>query len=333
MKVIVSEDAVRSLIGSPDSYKVHLLLSFAIEGRHVILFEDQSALQDWIARQDPALRASYSRTAEFSARTASLMASNASTIYIAGDGAAEWRDPISRVSIDEALDVLREPLGVFVENADNDWQFVVGLMRPAEREQVKKHLSKGWLVALHGGGATLPERIRDRASSPYRALRTFAVFDSDRRHPVELEDDWSPTGQEACQGFVVEQVANQCLSSRYWRLERRFIESYMPIEEISATISGNIPREAPIAFSRMSKDEQWYFNMKKGFSGDSPIENAHRNRGMYADVSEGDRIILHHGFGRKLADRYSELANREFNWDSAALREASVAISNLMRLI
>jgi hypothetical protein len=333
MKVIVSADALRNLIGSPDSYKIHSLLQFSIEGRHLILFDDQLLFHEWIALQDPALKDLYFRTCEFSARAASSKASNASTVFITDGVNAVWDDPISRLPIDHALDLLREQLGIFVENADNDWQFLVGLMRPAEREQVMKHLSKGWLAPLHGGGATLPQRIRDRANAPFRALRTFAVFDSDRRHPFELDGTWSPTAPEACQGFVVEHVANEYLSSRYWRLARRFIESYMPIEEIRAAISGNIPGAAPDAFSRMSKDEQWYFNMKRGFSGDSPVENAHRCKDLYANVPTDDKIALQNGFGRKLADRYSELMLREFNWDNATIQESSNAISNLMRLI
>lgn len=333
MKVIISAETLRNLIGNPDSYKVHLLLGFAIEGRHLILFEDLSEFHGWVALQDPSLRDGYVRAVELCTRAAGLMASNASTIYVAHGVEAEWSDPISRVTLDEALDALREPLGVFVENADNDWLFLVGLMRPFEREMINRHLSKGWVTPLHGGGATLPERIRDRVSSPARALRTFAVFDSDRRHPSELDTNWSPSGQEACQGFIVEQVANQLLPSRYWRLERRFIESYMPLDEIRASISANIPADAPNAFSRMTSAEQRYFNMKKGFSGDSAIENIHRSKDLYKNLSTGDKTALNGGFGRKLADRYSELANREFQWDQEARQEASVAISNLMRLI
>lgn len=333
MKVIIAANTIRNLIGSPESYKVHLLLSFSIEGRHVVLFEEPSEFNEWVALQDVALRDTYSRIAEINSRAAGLMAANSITLYISTGGEANWEDPISRVPLDEALDALREPLGVFVENADNDWQFLVGLMRPLEREKIRKCLSKGWVTALHGGGATLPDRIQDRANSQARALRTFAVFDSDRRHSSELDASWVPSGKEACQGFNVEQVASQLLSSRYWRLERRFIESYMPFEEISAAISGNISPEAPNAFGRMMVSAQWYFNMKKGFAGDSPIENAHRSKDLYDNVSADDRTVLKGGFGRKFADWYSELANREFNWDAAARQEASVAISNLMRLI
>lgn len=329
----MSRMVMKSLIGSSSSYKLHQVLIFAVERKHVIIFEDPELLHTWVSSQESSLHSVYRSAIELSSRAAATLASDAATIYIVEEQETTWADPVSHCTIDEAVAILNEPLGVFVENADNDWHFLCGLMRPSERERINTAIANGTVVALHGGGATLTERIRSRASIPGRAVRTFAMFDSDRRHPDELDPSWSPTGQEACQGYIVEIVAKQFLFGRYWMLSRRFIESYMPIAEIRGAISANVPLDAPDAFARLSRDAQWYFNMKKGFAGDSAVENAHRKKDLFEGISDDDKNALMSGFGRKLADRYSQLATREFDWDEAALQESARAISNVIRLL
>jgi hypothetical protein len=254
-------------------------------------------------------------------------------VRIEVDSAPRWDDPEAVLPLDSALAVLREPLGILIENADNDWSFLLGLMRPSERGRLSNAVTKSWAEPLHGGGGTLPRRLTARCAIPQKALRTFALFDSDRRHPDELDVNWKPQNQENCQGYLTEQAVRSALPDRYWMLERRFIESYMPRAELPLGASPVTHPDAVDAFFRMTPDERWYFNMKHGFRGDEPQENKHRRRALYAAVSPDDQKALHTGFGRQLADHYSHATTREFDWDIDARREATEALPRLMRLL
>lgn len=333
MKVIVSDDVVRRLIGTPESRKLHQLIGYGIEEQHVILFSSQLAINEWIAKQDPALHTVYRHAIQLGVRTAATLSADTATVVITHDGIDTYADPVAHLGLDSAIELLNEPLGVFVENGNNDWDFLRGIMRPSERERIRKAESKGWITALHGGGANLKSLLASRCQNKSLQLRTFAMFDSDRRHPDELIDAWMPIPPEACEGYSIELVAKRVIPGRFWMLSRRFIESYMPENEIRAAVSTNTAPMAPDAYFRLSQPGRWYFNMKKGFAGDAFVENAHRCRDLYASVSPEDRVALANGFGRKLADQYALLKEREFDWDDLALTEAGMAIPKLLRLL
>lgn len=333
MKVEVSKAVVTSAIGSQDLMKLHQLLIFACEGRHVVLFDSHDALNACLNTFEPGCRSIYGSLLAQMGRSAAHLPADVATIRIDNDVPESWNDPLAILSLDRAVVTLAEPLGILVENAENDWFFLLGIMRPSERRKMICAVKKGWVRPLHGGGSNLESELPRRLASPEKGLRTFLLFDSDRRHPEELDPAWAPTAPEACQGFNVQKLLPSELKSRHWMLKRRFIESYMPEIEMKKAVSANIHSDAVNAFFRMGVNARWYFNMKKGFKGDDPVENRHRCRDLYDNVNAADRDALNVGFGRTLADQYQQALFTEFNWDAEARQEALVSLPMLMRLL
>lgn len=333
MKVVISEAVVTAAIGTPQEIDLQKLLIFGCEGRHVLLFEDRSALEACLDTVASKTRPHYLEALKHMPRNAAALPADVATIQVEVTNSPVWDDPVATLPLDIALIVLAEPLGVLLENATNDWSFLYGMMRPSERERVKQAVSKGWVKILHGGGSSLRTELPRRLAMPEQGLRTFVLFDSDRRHPDELAPTWSPEGSEACLGYELQQLMHPELQLRHWMLLRRNIESYIPETEMRKGLSPNTEPEAVSAFFRMSEPARWYFNMKKGFKGDQAVENAHRCRDLYDHVNQDDRNALHRGFGRTLADQYQQTENNEFHWDAEALQEASDALPRLLRLL
>lgn len=331
MKVVVSATVVAAIAGTPEARKLHQLLAYACEGRHAVLFEQPTkGLDAWLQRVDDGSRSAYAEALQLSLRAAIRQPENAATVLIETRTDSEWGDPVARLSLDDALTVLSQPLGVLVENSENDWHFLRGIMRTSEGAIVDRALERSWITPLHGGGSSLPPQLEIRLSKPAEGLRTFVLFDSDRRHPSELDLTWAPVSPQACEGFNAERIVRPRMPGRFWMLRRRFIESYMPRAQI---LAAGASEEAANAFLRMPRDPRWHFNMKRGFDGDAAVENLGRSQDLYAAVSPEDRATLKNGFGRGLADRYEHATTLDFDWDADALSESDSAIPNLIRLL
>ena len=337
MKVIVSGEVISAVSVTADAWKLHQLFVLACQGRHAVFVDPPTSLSTWLATIDSASRSAYASAIELCVRQATSFPDDAATIHIIQSGAAVWSDPIATLTLDDALGVMNESLGVLVENSTNDWHFLCKMMRPSERKRIQNAVKKGWVSALHGGGSTLLDQVKSRMQAPAKALRTFVVFDSDRLHPDELAPSWTPDrpdGQPAaCQAFGWEREFQQNLAQRYWMLKRRFIESYMPLSEIGTASSDNVHTDAVEACTRMPRAGRLYFNMKKGFAGDEKRHDNERCRDLFSQVTDPDRLALKHGFGSKLADHYGTNNDFEFDWDEDAREEAEQALPNLMRLI
>lgn len=333
MKVVVTHSVV-AVTETEEVWKLHKLLGYACEQRHAVLLDPPDALAQWLALLDPHSRNAYENALAFAARAAATLPGNAATVKIERTEHPRWDDPVAVLPLDDALALLAEPVAIAVENSQNDWCFLRGIMRSSERSLVDRAVKLGWAQVLHGGGSTLTPQLEARLREPHKGLRTFALYDSDRRHPDELDPTWAPRPRvESCPGFETERVSRLRMPLRYWMLRRRFIESYMPRSELLEAVSPNVHKDAIEAFFRLSREGRWYFNMKKGFKGDEPEENRHRCRDLYAAVDAHDRAALREGFGPKLADHYAQAEHRAFAWDSDARQEALEYVPLLMRLL
>ncbi|VVE18590.1 hypothetical protein PIN31009_03010 [Pandoraea iniqua] len=329
---MLTADAVAVILADEEkSSKLHTLLGHARDGRHTVVVDPANALDGWLSTIDDASRNQYGIALQLCAREASLQGRDIATIKIAAGPVATWDDPLAELPFDLTLDVLAEPLGVLVENAENDFAFILSLMSPSQRESFLRKIDRRWIEPLHGGGSDAIARLRARSDRPAMKLRTYFMFDSDRLHPDECAPTWdgsSPDGRQIeCQAFRWEPEVMKHLSGRYWRLHRRFIESYMPIDELQAENSN-----AAEAWGRLSEEQRWFYNMKDGFAKDRKRHDSARARDLYGDVADEDRAALEQGFGSKLAGRFQKHANHCFNWDRAALTEARHQIYQLLRL-
>ncbi|MBC8641971.1 hypothetical protein IAG25_34660 [Caballeronia sp. EK] len=334
MNILISGTLVAKISTTKHARKLHTLLGFACEGRHAVIIPPLVGAEQWLDKVDEQTRVEYAHALGIAARQAAQRPADFASIHIIDvDVAEQWSSPQALLHLDNALDVLNQPLGIMVENGKNDWAFITRIMRKSEREIIEKAYEKGWVDPLHGGGLTMSTLLNERLISNARALRTFAIFDSDRRHPAELEENWTPKQPEKCQGYDFEQTARAQLQGRYWMLRRRFIESYLPPGVLRASVGANLKEETISAFLQLECSARWYFNMKEGFLGDQPSENAHRARGLFAGVSAANRAHLERGFGKAIAKQYSDAPLSLFDWDAEARAEASLAVPRLLSLI
>jgi hypothetical protein len=331
VRVIIFEDALNA--PGIETWQLHELLIFACSGRHVVSFDSPATRNRCLQTFDPQARADYERVMGLNARAAGTLPADVATVHVRATASPHWEDPVAVLPVADALALLRERLGILVENAANDWSFLLGIMRASDRDRLRRAVDQDWAVALHGGGGTLNAQLRARLAVPKQSLRTFVMFDSDRRHPDELNPAWTPSYPETCDAVEIEALTRAQMPHRYWMLQRRSIESYMPEPELRGEASRIANRDTSDAFYRMTRDERWYFNMKKGFAGDEPAENNHRRRNLYASINASDHAALYKGFGRQLAEHYAHATAREFDWDAEARREAAAVIPRLMRLL
>lgn len=333
MRVIVSGDVFKLAQVKGEGPKLHELFKFACDGRHVVFFSSSLYLESWFAQLPPLERENYEDVINLSERVANIFPEDQVTVSVTLDGNPCWNYPAVELPIDDALKLLRKPLKIILENKENDWNFLLGIMTKSERDLVDPFVEKEWIEPMHGGGDTIKKEIKRILNDNYERLRTFIVFDSDRRHPDELLNDWKPEKERDCAGFGYEKLVRSESSIGYWMLKRRFIESYIPKDRLENIKSGNVPRETIDAFFRLSKRGQWYYNMKHGFSRDCLKGGFVRSKDLYDDVTEEDIDALSKGMHESLAKDYANAVKEPFNWDDDARKEAAEALPRLLRLL
>ena len=349
MQVIVSANVVQAVMGTAAVWKLYTLLGYACTGRHLISFDPPDCLDAWLQTIDSGASEAYLYAIDLSSREWRDAAHNAATIRIEQNTAISWADPLAILPLDDALQVLAEKLGFLLENGENDWHFLLGIMPKSQRERIQNACDQGWLEPLHGGGSTIVAQLHARLKQPHRGLRTAMMFDSDRRHPLELAETWHPNeiihGPKKCDAYEWEVLVKEKIPSRYWRLQRRFIESYMPDGQLRLVVDSN--KVATLeAFLRMSPEQRWFYNMKQGFAQDRKSEKIDdsdiatrievgdmRQRDLYRHISEQDKIVLESGLGKQLGQHYAQALTNDFEWDQAAIEEAQTHLPNFLRLL
>lgn len=338
MKVVIADAIVRAAVHGPDILKLHDIVAFAKQkGRHFLFFESVESLELIVATFSENIRPIYRELLLQSVRAASTFPSGRATIRVDVVASSSWDLPIPTVTLDDALKALTEKLAILVENSTNDWNFLKGIMSPMDRKLIQEYVALGWAEAMHGGGDTLGKLLDERIKVPWACFRTFVVFDSDRLHPDEFEIDWTTArpgrNPSSCHAYGWEEKTKRYMPHRYWMLQRRYIESYMPKSELKIGKEKKSTDEAVEAFFAMDQAARWYFNMKEGFAKDAGRDDSERSRDLYTHVGDAQRLILNQGFGNTLARHYSASIERDFDWDPEARAEADLALPRLMQLL
>ena len=334
MIVIVSENVLQSVVGTSDAYKLHTLLGFACKRRHIVYFDPPNCIDAWLMDIDGGARMAYQKAIKSAGRAAKGLDRDVATLRIDQIARPEWDDHIATLPLDDALKVLEQKLGFLLENNINDWHFLLGIMARSQRERVLRAMENDWVEPLHGGGSGILENLKKRLRQPHQALRTVMMFDSDRLHPRELAATWKPgdvgIGDHQCAAYLWEVEAKKAIPNRYWRLQRRFIESYMPEPELIQAVPDG--KAALLeAYWRMSTTQRWFYNLKKGFAKDE--KHQRRQGDLYESISAGDKAALQLGCDDKLSHHFEQALERDFNWDAEALEEARTNLPKFLRLL
>jgi hypothetical protein len=338
LKVIITEAIVRAAISGVDVLKLHDLVAFAKQkNRHFLLFESTESLELIVQTYSENIRPIYRGLLEQSVRGALTFPSGRATIKVDVVASSNWELPVPTVTLEDSLKALSEKLAILVENSTNDWNFLLGIMSPMDRKLIQDYVALGWAEPLHGGGDTLGKLLDDRIQVPWSCFRTFVMFDSDRLHPDEFRTNWTTLRDgrrpASCHAYEWERKAKQHIPHRYWMLQRRYIESYIPRGELRIGKEKKATDEAVDAFFAMSQAARWYYNMKEGFAKDAGRDDSERSRDLYANVAEVHRAVLNQGFGNTLARHYSASIDKDFDWDPEARAEADSALPRLLQLL
>ncbi|WDF96095.1 hypothetical protein [Aeromonas dhakensis] len=329
MLTIIKSDVISKHINSNNHYLLDKLKLFASENRHHIIFENNDELDAWLSK-DLNSGHFYKESIKQNNRAAILLPNTQKKIIVTADDISTWGSFEATLTLNEAINVLETPLYVLVENSDNDWHFLLKTLDQASRDRLKHHKENRWLLPIHGGGSQITDRIIEHSQKPSDKFRVFCIYDSDRRHPDELDQNWLPVGGQGCQGYVTQQSADTHIPHSHHMLSRRFIESYIPRKQLEQCIgkNQNVSQEKIDAYFRLSKDGRWFFNMKKGFAADNNHENAGRAKIMYQGITPADKTFLNNGFGGNIADIYTQ--DGDFDWDDDARHEFAQITPRIM---
>lgn len=312
------------------------LFSLARDGRHAVLTKppfnpsDQGPVSDWLFQLTESIRQEARRILVDGIRMAANSSSGTARVIITEQGSEDWGR--ARLNLEDAVRLLRTPLGLLLENRRSDLCFLMMLAPPTQRSQLKRAIDAGWIDVIHGGGlGEMHALIQDAAASQgsvrslIRLLRLWVLFDrdsdaADRSRPSSASDGL----KEMCEEVLA-------TASLAWRLEfvqlgRRSIENYLPeallrVWQAEKTGSDMTKRRKAIdalcSLRKTRPDTAGQLNMKRGLLGDlcgevrSEIRETRRNirdedlDPIFQGLSDEERRSLAEGFGEKISGLFA----------------------------
>lgn len=187
---------------------------------------------------------------------------------------SDWR--ARRLTLADAVDLLREPVHLMLENERTDQTFVLFLAEATNRDMLRKLIDAPGRIHSHGGGCGEMKRWLEGLleSEPTRArwrrmLRTWLLFDRDAGD----EDALAPSRSAMQIMELCQKVVDKLGPGLTWTcLGRREIESYAPDQ---ALLDESTDRQKPYAHRVMAwraRDDRkawaWSVDLKNGLMGD-----------------------------------------------------------------
>jgi len=237
---------------------------------------------------------------------------------------SDW--PALRLTVADALELVKEPIHLRLEDEYNDMAFVCWLAPPTTRDDLRVLLRDAGRVHTHGGGTgTIGRwlgRLEDepvlQPDEQRRLWRTWVLFDKD----AGAQDARDPSKTAKSLMLTCERVvAKHHIPFTWICLQRREIESYVPDEGLRSTGSTGSAKAAKLIRQwRAHPDRQayaWAYDMKNGLLGDlvpeitSVRRTALRSKNAgppgggelkepFRGLSKDERRILERGFGGNL---------------------------------
>ncbi len=226
---------------------------------------------------------------------------------------SNWEISPPHVGPEDLIPLLDEPMSILVEHEINDGAFLKAMGFGDDRKIFLELLEKTRIRFVHGGGSDMRALIVARGREPQRALRSWAIFDSDAMVP-------GPPSKEAQRKITACETAKIA----HHPLHRRAIENYLPADELERAVGKNAEeRQRAAAFHRLQPEQRAHFNMKTGFDGDiaqlEPSGTAAAFgtavQALFATVPTPDRQALSRGFGKQISKLFeagiSEASRRQ----------------------
>ncbi|MBK6533150.1 MAG: hypothetical protein IPF99_27250 [Deltaproteobacteria bacterium] len=223
-----TEDAFRRATEHPASISASALVALlhhASESPHTAAYEPVDEPDDaktwrsrWLSRLDVRLRAEIDASLR-SGMTSVVYASprKARVRVIARQSNLTIKPP--ELSIDDALAVVKGPFSIWLEDNESDREFLLRLVGHSLRQRLLLLESQASPAVRfeHGGGNVINRQLENL--TPLRALRSWAMVDSDREEP-------SADLPQKVKDIIASSNKN---GFRLHVLKRREIENYIPL--------------------------------------------------------------------------------------------------------
>lgn len=262
------------------------------QGEHRVDVEmTHPAVAAWFADQKGNVREQCELAIGASAHEEALEPTSV-TIEVVAGSASEWSCRPPRLCLRDARALLRQPFEIYVEDGSSDRAFLRKMMTPDELGVIDEleQAQPPRLRFVHGGGSRLKTLVEQRAEDPRSQLQAWVFFDSDALFPGRPSSA-SEELRELCEAHGLP----------HYRLSRRFIESYLPLDALERWGSENREKDLPTvrAFRSMTPAQRHHYNMKEGFAKDLPRKAEAGD--LYDELPERARERLNKGFGKKIS--------------------------------
>jgi len=196
-------------------------------------------------------------------------------------------------TFDEALFILDNPVCIFLENAVNDGNFVLGLLNNFKSRGRKclRFIEAGWLQLKNGGGKNdIINQIqntlnlyqqRDLDNTEY--LRAIVIVDSDKQNPTDVIESNNILTEFCNQNKIILHI-----------LEKREMENYLPIEILNDIDNINFDRVEALA--NLNEIQQDFYDLDAGFNGKSKNEIDD----IFSNLTNEEYNILKTGFSQEI---------------------------------
>jgi hypothetical protein len=280
------------------------IFGFGAEGRHVIELDPQaqSAFDTWLAQHSPAVQDEVQLALRFSAQI-SLRNPTDNLISVTDVVKPDWTNDPPLLPLLAARDLLSQPLGILVENAYNDGNFLRAVAPSIHRDPLERMITQGWIRFEQGGGIDeILNWVERKRNQPEIVKRHWVVFDADALAP-ERPSIKALKVERKCKGRL-----------KFHRLERRTAENYIPPFVLVDLVQApeDKAKAALVMLRRMSPSGRAHFNMKAGFDGDAhrPTEDDSASKAevdtIFAGLQPVDRECLRTGFGPLIRDLFKK---------------------------
>lgn len=247
---------------------------------------------------------------------------NAVTIQVSPNGSSEVTAPPPwNLTAKAAYELINRPLKLVLENDLSDRFFVESTV-----PLFSQWCSDGWIAPAMGGGSPMAKDITSTGADMVARWRTFYMFDSDRLHPTELSQGWTPPQGDGCQGYQFEVACSLMPIGRWHRLGRRSIENYLPESILSAKNSDTTSALLGSVIGNMAH----YYNFKMGLAGDGiypkdqkKLVRASRSHNFWSSLPQNLHDALENGFGKNIADEFKNIPQNH-SWPPAVIAEMSI---------
>jgi hypothetical protein len=291
MRVVVDDD----VFAAPE-YAIRLfsLFELALDGRHILLVDrGGQGFSAWYLQRsanerdecDLVLDASFEEEARITvSRTVKIIR-----------GPTDWDADPPSATLADALDLLKKPFSVLLENWKSDFGFLMAMAKPEQRTFLERWKQRKWLRVENGGGLPdMEKRVLELKRDPLERLTLWVLFDSDARR----------RGQPSAQSKGLRGACGRRIP--HHQLERRTIENYVTRSALSTWGTKKNIEDRVSAFYELPEDDhRYFFNMKDGLAGDHKSGVAEDLYGP-ARVDPTLRARLDQGFGPRLRDMFAD---------------------------